>query len=716
MATRIPIPVGQQRQSVALGLPAARVPMVAVDDPNGRALGGASDALGQIGTAVQRQQREEATAWVSKASSDDQIKWLQRMNELQDSAEPGAPEFTPKFLGEFDQYAAQALDNAPQEARAFYQESLNRQRAYLGTQAVTFEAKQRRSLVVGQYQGGLESDAAAIALDPLLYEERRAARLAALNSSSLPSEIRAKLLAESESTMAYAAGAAMIDRDPHTVYAAMDAAARGEATPGYGWIRYLDSDRIQQLRTRAATQSDRIDNRARIEQDRALARGQRAIGEMEKQMAIGAPPRIEDMLRWSSMTKGTEYEQNYRNMAAGLEEVQNVLRRPIAEQQAYIAERRQAQQSGASTTDVANLDRLERAVNANVELMSTKPLQWIATRTGAEIETLNMAGLATPDGTAQIGQAVLERADAIRAVQRANAPGLVQMRPLQEAEVQQISTAFKAAASPQKREILAGLYRASGSQQDVFQGIVEQIDGIDPFAARMAVRAASHESATLQSNWLSANVVQSAGDVAAIALHGDEILRSGGKSGTLTYPMPKDEEFVTALRDEIGVLYRGAGAGDSGASQFMQDVYAVKAYYVGRAAQEGDLSGEVDGSRLEQAVVAVLGAPANFNGNGEVLAPWGMSADDFSVRASQRLNDELTRRGMRDHMIDTGYEASLGLIGIGAGAYAATLGGIPLRDPATGMPVVFDMSAPGDSFLDRFGQPLSNQIPTGGQQ
>ncbi|KAG0922310.1 hypothetical protein G6F31_019967 [Rhizopus arrhizus] len=76
----------------------------------------------------------------------------------------------------------------------------------------------------------MESDAATIALDPSQYRERRAARVAALQSSSLPDGVKAKLLGESESTLAYAAGAATIDRDPHGAVQAFDAAAHPAAT------------------------------------------------------------------------------------------------------------------------------------------------------------------------------------------------------------------------------------------------------------------------------------------------------------------------------------------------------------------------------------------------------------------------------------------------------------------------------------------------------
>ncbi|MCO7642526.1 hypothetical protein NJI34_37785 [Pseudomonas sp. S 311-6] len=75
MATRIPIPVGQQRQSVALGLPAARAPMVAVEDPTGRALGGASDALGNV-----------ANQWLQKqAQAEEQVRRVQSVRILAES-------------------------------------------------------------------------------------------------------------------------------------------------------------------------------------------------------------------------------------------------------------------------------------------------------------------------------------------------------------------------------------------------------------------------------------------------------------------------------------------------------------------------------------------------------------------------------------------------------------------------------------------------------
>ncbi|WP_067753104.1 hypothetical protein [Orrella dioscoreae] len=709
MATRIPIPQFQQRQQTPIGMPVARTPMVAVDDPTGRALASAGNTLGQIGDAAQRVQREQSIAWVSKASSDDQIKWLQRMTELQDTAQPGAPDFTPKFLEEFDTYASEAVQNAPPEARNAYRESLTRQRTYFGQNAVTFQATREREHTVSQYQGGLESDAAAIALDPSLYGERRAFRLAALGESSLPSQVRAKLTTESEAAMAFAAGAATIDRDPHGAVSAINAAAQGQVTTGYEWVGRLDADRLLQLRTRAHTQADRIDNRARVEQDRSLARAQRAIGELDKQVATGVPARTDDMLRWAGMVAGTEYEGAYRDMMKGQEEVQQVLRMPIPEQAAFIQRRRQDQQrAGASTTDVANLDRLSRAVESNTKMLRESPLAWVENRAAQEIPRLQPAALSEPGGSAVIGQVLRGRGDVIRGLRRANPDGLVQMRPLFADEAQQISNTFQQGGARQKRELLGNLFWASDGP-DLYQGVIDQVEGLSPFMGRLGRLAGSYESAKLTNNWFSADVVQSAGDAAALAIHGDEILRNGGKDGTISYPVPKDTEFTQAIQDRVGSLYRGAAPGDSGAQEFMQDAYAVKAYYVGKAAQEGDLAADVNTDRLDQAIIAVLGQPVNFHGNGQVLAPWGLNEADFRSRANRAIFQEFEARGLQDQMGRS--MGNVGLFGVGAGTYAVTLGGTPVRDPRTGEPVIITMTPDADQGRDAFGGRLADQIP-----
>lgn len=715
MATRIPIPLSQQRQSTPLGMPAARAPMVAVEDQTGRAVAGLGQAVGQIGDAVKRQQKEDAIAWVSKASSDDQIKWMTRLEELKLSAEPGAPDFTPRLLKEFEDYSAKALESAPAEARSFYEADMDRRRVYLASQALPFQSAQMRLHNESQYAAGLDADARSIALDPGLYDESRARRLAVLNESSLPASVKTKLIGDAEATMAYAAGAAMIDRDPHGAVAAMEAASRGEAVSGFRWISRLDSDRIQQLRTRAQTQADRIDNKARIEQDKADARAQRAIGDFDRQISTGIPATTDDMLRWAGMVGGTDYEEQYRDRLNAQMEVQNVLRMPISEQKAYVLQRRiQQQTAGANTTAIASLDRVERAIESNSNLLKENPLAWVEQRAAQPVAPLDLTLLASQDGIAVVGQQLRDRSDVIRGMQAQNPPGEVSMRPLLDAEAQALTNAFKEGNARQKREVLGALYWAAG-EPDTFQGIVEQVDGINPFMARMGRLASSFEESKLAKNfwWFNKDIVQSAGDAAATAIHGDEILRAGGKSGSLTYPVPKDDEFVSSIASKVGDLYKGSLPGDSDASEFLQDAYAVKAYYVGRAAQDGSLSPDVDSGRLEQAIAAVLGTPVNYRDNGQVLAPWGMDKSTFTARVDDSLMREIESRGLGEQMRLS--LSSVGLIGVGGDSYVTTLGGQPLRDPNTGEMILIQISPPGSSGRDKYGRLFTDLVPSEGE-
>jgi len=700
---RIPIPTVQPGGQAT---PTASLPYLQVQSTASNAV---ASSLQQLGSVFQKIGEEDARAWASKNASDDQLKWMQRLDELKGTAQPGAPGFTETVLGEFDAYATKARESAPAHARRFYDTQLNELRNYLGRNAVGWQAQQHRANTVDQYQQGLSADSASVALDPSLYDERRAARLAVLSQSNLPPDVRNDMLARTEGSMAFAAGAATIDRDPRGSMEAFAAASQGSVPTGYEWIGRLGAEQIQQLRTRAQTQSDRMETRARVDYDRAIARAQRAVGEMDKQVSTGVPARGDDMLRWSRMVQGTEYEASFREMMRGQEEVQKVLRMPVDEQATYIQDRRlQQQRSGASTTDIANLDRLSRAVESNAKMLRDSPLAWVEMRSGQRGVPLNFGQLATPEGTAALGQSLRDRSDVIRGLQRANPAGAVQMRPLLPAEAEQLSAAFKQAGAREKRQILGQLFWAAGSP-DTYQGIVSQVDGIDPMMARLGRLAGSYEQAKLQNNFFSPDVVQSAGDAAATAIAGDEILRAGGKAGSLSYPLPKDSEFTQAIADKVGKLYRGAGAGDSGGQAFMQDAYAVKAYYVGKAAQEGDLSPDVNSSRLDQAIAAVLGQPVNFHGNGEILAPWGMNESDFLDRANRAVVQEVAARGLQDQMGRS--MSNTGLIGVGAGAYAVTLGGLPVRDPKTRQAIIIQMTPDADAGRDEFGQRLSDMIP-----
>lgn len=482
----------------------------------------------------------------------------------------------------------------------------------------------------------------------------------------------------------------------------------GELTAADGfYVGRLDTDKRSAVLRAVQSDVQRLENKHRIESDRTLARGQSALEQVDKQIASGVPAKASDWLQWMAQAAGTPYERDMIDRMKSEQEVQDTLQKPIAEQVAMVREKQATQMTqGANLTDQANLRRLTDAVQTNIKTLADSPLQYAQNRAGVAVEPLAMDALLQPDGAAIIGAQVRDRVNTINALRQDN-PGLVQMHPLLPDEAKMLADVLKNAPAGQKSATLGTLYRAFGNPQ-AYDGAMNQLKDIDPFMARMGLRASSYAQSQLTNNWFSPDVVQSAGDVAAIALHGDDILRTGGKNGTVSYPIPKEQEFMTAIQGKVGNLYRGAGPGDSGAQQFMQDAYAIKAYYVGRAAQEGDTSGVVDGSRMDQAIAAVLGKQVDFHGNGQVLAPWGMSESDFNTRATKALADTFKAAGIQDKV--GSHMGNVGLIGVGGGVYFPTLAGTPLADDQ-GRPLVIRLTPDADTGRDTFGRALSDQIP-----
>ncbi|KNE28167.1 hypothetical protein [Achromobacter spanius] len=703
MATRIPIPtIGPAGGSV----PTGGGPYLSGGVPVSNAVGA---GLQDLGAAITGIAQEDARAWASKAASDDQLKWMQKLEEMKGQAGPGAPDFSQGVLTSFDDYANQARAAAPAYAKRFYDMELNRLRDYVGRNSLGWQAQQHRANTVDQYQSGLQADAVSISLDPTLYDEKRAARMAILSESNLPPDVRNDLLSRSEAEMATAAGAARIDQDPKGALNAFGAAATGKIEPGYEWIARLNADRVQQLRTRAQTQSDRQDNRMRIEQDRAFAMGERALKEMDNQLTSPYPARPSDVMRWGSMVAGSPFENSYRERVEELNAFQELMQRPVGEQVGFVeGVRRKLMTEGGTPQDAARAERLSATVQANIKALSTAPVEWAANRTGEMVQPLALDAIGTEDGAAIIGAQVRARADVVRGLQAANPPGMVRMHPLLPGEAEGLSRVLSQGSAQQKRQVLSTLYQAAGAD-DTYRGMMDQLKGVSPFAARMGVLAASYDSAKTTNNWFSEDTVQAAGDVAAIALHGDEILRSGGKDNETKWPVPKEQEFVAAFQDRFQNLYRGGGPGESGAQQFQQDMQAVKAYYVGRAAQDGDLSSEIDSNRLDQAFRAVMGEPVDFHGNGQVLAPWGMNKEDFQRRANNAVLEQFQQAGIQDKV--GRYMGNVGLIGVGGGMYFATLAGQPVADDR-GQPITILLTPDSASARDSYGRLLSRQIPT----
>jgi hypothetical protein len=175
-------------------------------------------------------------------------------------------------------------------------------------------------------------------------------------------------------------------------------------------------------------------------------------------------------------------------------------------------------------------------------------------------------------------------------------------------------------------------------------------------------------------------------------LEGDRLLNRSstaraddGKAQTKLV-LPETKLLQNEFAKQVGTAFAGRPQAAELAFQ------AAQAYYAGRVAQTGKISAgtdDVDGDLVREAVTATLGQVVDFNGRGDVVAPWGMAEDDFQDRAYRALNAEMKRRGMGE--ATDAQRALVGLTNAGAdGVYGVVIGRRMMRDDA-GAPVLIDL-------------------------
>jgi len=691
MATRIPIPTIQRRHRLTEGLSGARAPLTTVADSSGQALARIGNVLGGVAQFMQKQEldaaaklrKEEDIAWLSKASSDDQLKWMQTFTERQNAAPAGAPDFTPQLLGEFDQYVNQAVTNAPERIRPAYRESLTRLRTHLGGDALKFEATSRRNHLVSQYAEAAQADAASIALNPALYDERRVFLTAAIGASDLPEDVKTKMLDGAESALAMSAGSTLATSQPRQVIAAMRAAADGKpVADGYGWVNRLDANQVLQLRTKAQAEIDRRENKAIIA---AAARERQAAGALDaftKQMTLGIAPRQEDLAKWTTLVKGSVHEATFNRLQQGWGDVQSLFSKPVAEQIAGLQDmQKRLKTEGGNVQDVGLLELAQRGIAANIQMQVNDPLQWSAQFADTDPGTLDLSTLGTPEGNASIQETLAQRENTIAASQQQN-PGVdIAQTLLLPQEATQIVRTFAAGNANERTQLLGSLAQVAGLDNPKrLENMLAQLEQTGMPGADVMVRyadiAAREARITIDRNTFSADTVQSNRDVVATGLHGLEILQANGKTKEgMHYKLPKDDEIMAHILDEIGVAYGSPVPGDSGYVGMLKDAELIKHWYVGEAARSGKLTEDLNKNLLDQAIKATSGEKVDFHGNGEVFAPLGMDENRFIRHASLAIEGALKAQNLWTKASDA---SDFGLRAIGGDRYMVTLGDAPV--------------------------------------
>lgn len=407
----------------------------------------------------------------------------------------------------------------------------------------------------------------------------------------------------------------------------------------------LDPEKRNALLSQVMTRQQTLVDRAERARDRVDAKAQRVMGQIDRQIASAVPATADMWASWSDAVKDAspEIRAEFDQRVDEEREVQKVLRMPADKQQNYLqAAEADLMAKGGSVTRKENLTRTRSAIEAATKQLNESPLLFNASREGGEVEPLKLEAMTSPADAWEVGAQLQSRAATIDAMRKRYGSG-VQMNVLLPQEVKVLGDTLKQ-STPTQQTTMLGQLRTATMDDGVFNSVMKQLAPDEPVMAYAGMLATRERAAvTLQKGgWFKDAVDVSARDVSATMLEGNRLLQGKGDS---KFPLPPDKDFREEFRRQTGDLFAGRpGAADVA-------MQAVRAYYTGKAAADGDTSGEVDDNRLKQAVKAAMGEIVDINGRGEVLAPWGMSSDDFEDEAETAFTTSAQAAGLPDSVV-----------------------------------------------------------------
>lgn len=440
-----------------------------------------------------------------------------------------------------------------------------------------------------------------------------------------------------------------------------------------------------------------LENRLQSLGDRQESRAERAAQQIKRQISSGVPATPEMWSKWADTIKGTSVEPEFKELVASEREIQDTLRAPIGEQLRLVQQRKaDLDQNGGTLAQAANVARLEKAVTGNIKLLRETPLLFAEQRLG---DTNAPVDLATPgdEDTQQTNAAELQdRAARIHALAKQfGAP--IPMRPLLPQEAKQVSQILEGGSPTEVADFLNDLRDNAGSS-DVFRGMMAQVAPDQPVKSAAGVLASLQRDLTTSSHWFKPDESVTSRDAASLMLEGDRLLNRSS-TAKAEDGKPQNQLFLTetaskGLQDEFGKAVGDAFRNDPmGAEKALQN---VRAYYVGKSAKTGAVARDsqaVNTGLVREAVKATLGNIVDFHGQGNVMAPWGMSESDFEDRVTRALHARGAELGLDAKQINANIHA-FGLDdGPEDGVYVVTNGRRWQRD-ANNNPVLLDIRPP----------------------
>jgi len=425
----------------------------------------------------------------------------------------------------------------------------------------------------------------------------------------------------------------------------------------------LDPEKRNQLLNTVTGRIYQVKEHAQRQAEMREMKAMRLLDQMDKQAATGIPPSVAEQTRWQAGLKGTSFAGEYNTRIKQMGEVQQVLRLPLAEQQAYIQrQRQQVAANGASVDQINNLDRLDRAVTSNMEQMRDQPLEWNAMRTGTQVEPLDFSGIGTPEGQMTLVGQLGGRFDTLNAMRRQ--VGIeVSRNPFLPQETSMLKAALDQFDDGTKLQILGAIASAAPSGNDL-SGTLRTLAADKPPLMMAGLAQAQQLKAS---------------DGTAVA---PTILRGAKVLAEKSSIMPSDTQMSVAFD---GLAGQAIPAG----TQERERAFSVfKSIYAGLAGPAG-VTHEQSSEALDEAVATkamdmATGGITNYAGS-KVVKPYGWSDSRFTDSVDSQLQGfaESTKIPL----------ASLERLPLSPvpgidGSYYLMNAGRPQADPQTGNPIV----------------------------
>lgn len=425
----------------------------------------------------------------------------------------------------------------------------------------------------------------------------------------------------------------------------------------------LDPDKRNQLLNTVTGRIYQVKEHAQRQAEIREVKAMRVLDQMDKQAATGIPPSVAEQQRWQSSLSGTSFAGEYATRVKQMNEVQQVLRLPFAEQKAYIQQKRQQLAvHGGSVEEVNNLDRFERALNSNLEQARDQPLEWNAMRTNASVEPLDFSGIATPEGQMTLVGQLGGRYDTLNAMRRQL--GIeVSRNPFLPQEASMLTAALEQFDDGTKLQILGAIASAAPSGNDL-SGTLKTLAADKP-PLMMAGLAQAQQLKAADGT-----------AVAPTILSGSKVLVD--KSSV----MPSDTQMSVAFEGLVGQSIPAGTQERERAFSVFKSIYAGLAGPAGVVHEQS--SEALDEAVATKAIDMATGGITNYAGS-KVVKPYGWTDSRFSDAVDSQLQGfaESTKIPL------TSLERlPLSPVPGQDGSYYMMNAGRPQADPQTGNPIV----------------------------